>query len=269
MGRAGRHAPVIALLSDLRKRLPSWRRSASGILVAASLVAVAIGLWFLSPSTDREFSFALLALASIAAILSAVQLLRGEAHQTATTTQLAQVASLVQVQAALEVGFSGGEEDDTLSAIEVAPDWTDRGGPAIKVLHDMRTAVLAPKVPASDLVRVSFRVSNRRGRDPAMNVFCKFALPDGTEAYAEDDFRGLLDAFDAPRGIQPGEALIVKSQRRDIRFSWDTITNGTWATTRPIWLRLPSETGGQVSISFYVAADRIPPIGGQLVVNVK
>ena len=232
--------------------------------LAAAAGAVGVGLWFLSPSVNKEYSFALLTIAMTAAVLSALQLVRGEVHQRSTSQLLAQVASLLRIEAALVLGFATGEEGEPAKEIDVTPNWAERDQPAVKV----RTVrLVTSKEPESDLVLLQFRVSNTRGRDPADNVFVRMMLSEDCEAYKESEFQTLPNI--PPTGRSRWGPSVIGRDRRDVRFGFDSLSNGVWATTDRIWLRLPAHAKGAVSISYTLSAARIPSVAGRLTINVQ
>lgn len=92
----------------------------------------------------------LLAVALTAAVLAAAGLLRGEVHQSQTSGQLARVASLLEAQPALAVGFATTETDEPATVLGVEVDWSERDQPAIKTPAGT-AALVSRKEPAADL----------------------------------------------------------------------------------------------------------------------
>jgi len=243
------------------------------------LAALVMGatIWLASPTTNKVYNFFLLAVATAAAVFSAVELVRGETHQREATRQLDDLAGLLGVRVSLRAGFAGAGEGEVLDEIEVTPDWTDRAGPAIKrstaSRHPFGAVLESPyekKERASDLVAVSFRVSNVEGRDPATNVLLVVGLPEHWEAYAEDEFETLPLARH-PSGAHPewGPEVNEVEDRRRITFGATTIVNGTYVTMEWVWLRLPPLSQGAFTILYSLAADRVRPTGGQLRIKVS
>ena len=198
-----------------------------------------------------------------AAVLSALQLVRGEAHQRSTSEILGQVASLLRTEPALVVGFAAGEDDEPVKEINVTPDWAERDQPAVKV---RRAGVSDSKEPAGDLVPIQFRVSNTRGRDPANDVFVRVGLSEDCEAYEDSEFQ---DFVTPDFGRNRWGPVVNKADRRDVRFGFGTLSNDVWSTTDRVWLRLPAGTKGAVSISYTLSAARVPAVYGQLTINVR
>lgn len=247
------------------------RRVPLTVLVAS--LAVAAVLWLVSPATNKVYNFTLLTAAVAAALLSVTELVRGETHQRKAAKQLADVASLLTVQASLEAGFADQAEGQVLDEIEVAPDWTDRAGPAIKRRASRGIPTLyEEKEPASDLVVLSFRVSNVKGRDPATDVHLIVGLPKGWEAYANDEFEA-LPLVSSPSAERPWWGPIVKGwedweDRRRITFGATSITNGRWLTMEPVWIRMPPSFSGTFYVTYSLTAERVSPINDQLTINV-
>jgi hypothetical protein len=239
-------------------------------------LAVGAAIWLVSPTTNKVYNFALLSAAAAAALLSAIELVRAETHQRQATRQLDDLVGLLGVRVSLKAGFAGASEGQVLDEIGVTPDWTDRAGPAIKrsipggvpfgaVLEDL----YEKKEPASDLVAVSFRVSNVGGRDPATNVLLVVGLPEGWEAYAESEFE-TLPLVRHPTAAHPewGPEVNEAEDRRRVTFGATSIVNGAWVTMEWIWIRMPPSSSGTFNITYSLTAERVSPIFGQLTINV-
>jgi hypothetical protein len=266
-------------------RLREWTKALSAriarhrVPLAIMLAALAMGaaMWLVSPATNKFYNFALLAVAAAAALLSAVELVRGETHQREATRQLDNLAGLLGVRVSLRAGFAGAAEGEVLDEIDVTPDWTDRAGPAVKQpaahRHTFETAsvdLYAGKERASDLVAVSFRVSNVEGRDPATNVVLVVRLPEHWEAYAEDEFETLRVARHTSAAHPEWGPEVNKAEgRRRVTFGATTIVNGTYVTMEWVWLRLPPLSEGAFTLGYSLAADRITPTGGHITIKVS
>lgn len=254
-----------------------WLRVASAwvarhrVPLAVMLGALAVGaaIWLVSPTTNKVYNFALLMVAAVAALLSATELLRGETHQRRAAKQLADLASLLEVQVSLEVGFAG-QEGQVLHEWEVTPDWTDRAGPAIR---QSPSFAYGGGERASDLVALSFRVSNVAGRDPATDVRLKVGLSEGWEAYEDDEFKSFLlrsrSSVETPWWGPTVDRWGDWEDRTRITFGAKTLSNGRWLTWEPVWVRMPPSFSGTFYVAYTLTAERVDPMQGQLGVNVR
>ena len=275
--RSSRYREAMSVSAKWLRVASAWvTRHRVPLAVMLGALAVGAAIWLVSPTTNKVYNFALLMVAAVAALLSATELLRGETHQRRAAKQLADLASLLEVLVSLEVGFAG-QEGQVLHEVEVTPDWTDRAGPAIRQSPASRG--IPPSFPrgarerASDLVALSFRVSNAGGRDPATNVRVGVCLPEGWEAYEDGEFGDplLLPVSSVERAWwgPTVDAWGDWVERTRIHFGARTISNGTWLTCEPVWVRMPPSFSGTFHVAYTLTAERVDPMQGQLGVNVR